>query len=61
MLGLGIGGTFTDFAWAHAHGRLVVAKRPTAPEDPARALLQGLASLATYGPWNRFDHAWLNP
>jgi len=41
-LGVDVGGTFTDFLlWEN--GRLAVHKRPSTPDDPARAVLEGLA------------------
>ena len=40
-LGVDVGGTFTDFLlWEN--GRLSVYKRPSTPDDPARAVLAGL-------------------
>ena len=41
VLGVDVGGTFTDFLlWQD--GRLSVYKRPSTPDDPARAVLAGL-------------------
>lgn len=42
VLGVDVGGTFTDFCFWH-DGRLSVFKRPSTPDDPARAVLEGLA------------------
>jgi N-methylhydantoinase A len=44
ILGVDVGGTFTDFLlWER--GRLRVYKRPSTPDDPARAVLLGLAEM----------------
>ena len=41
LLGVDVGGTFTDFVyWDGA--RLQVAKQPSTPDDPARAVLHGI-------------------
>ena len=45
VLGVDIGGTFTDFVLVDAAGRVRVHKRPTSPADPARAFLDGVAAL----------------
>ncbi len=42
ILGVDIGGTFTDFVLAR-DGELRVFKRPSTPAEPARAVLDGLA------------------
>ncbi len=44
ILGVDIGGTFTDFVAFH-EGRLLVHKQPSTPQDPAAALLAGLAQM----------------
>ncbi|MFN8643500.1 MAG: hydantoinase/oxoprolinase N-terminal domain-containing protein [Candidatus Binatia bacterium] len=44
LVGIDTGGTFTDFVCVGAHG-LRVHKRPSTPEDPARAVLEGLVEL----------------
>jgi N-methylhydantoinase A len=45
-VGVDIGGTFTDFALVDDRdGRLVVHKQLTTPDDPARAVLEGLPVL----------------
>jgi len=45
-VGVDIGGTFTDFVLTtEAQGRLVIGKRLTTPEDPSRAVLDGLHEL----------------
>ena len=46
-VGVDVGGTFTDFyALDEASGRVRVGKRPSTPDDPGRAILQGLAEVA---------------
>ena len=41
LLGVDVGGTFTDFLyWDGAN--LQIAKRPSTPDDPSRAVLDGL-------------------
>jgi N-methylhydantoinase A len=45
-IGIDIGGTFTDFALVdEGGGRLVIHKQLTSPDDPARAVLDGLPVL----------------
>ena len=44
-IGVDTGGTFTDFILVRG-GRVRVHKVPSTPEDPARAILQGLSDLA---------------
>jgi len=45
VLGIDVGGTFTDFLlWQD--GRVSVYKRPSTPEDPARGVLEGLHEMA---------------
>ncbi len=47
-IGVDVGGTFTDFyARNGATGAVRLAKRPSTPDDPVRAILEGLADLAT--------------
>ena len=43
-IGIDTGGTFTDFIWVDAGGRLRLHKQPSTPDDPARAILTGLAA-----------------
>ena len=43
LLGVDVGGTFTDFLYWDGE-RLQVAKRPSTPDDPARAVLEGIAA-----------------
>lgn len=45
-LGVDIGGTFTDFAMADAaRGWTAVHKRLTTPEEPSRAVIEGVAAI----------------
>ncbi len=48
ILGVDIGGTFTDFVLLR-DGRLTVHKLLSTPDDPARALLAGVAALGAPG------------
>jgi N-methylhydantoinase A len=49
-IGVDAGGTFTDFfARDAATGRVVRHKRPSTPDDPSRAILDGLEELAARG------------
>ena len=46
-VGVDVGGTFTDFYAHHrGSGRVRHLKRPSTPDDPARAILSGLSELA---------------
>ena len=50
ILGVDVGGTFTDFLlWRD--GRVEVHKRASTPDDPARAVLEGLAALGAAPDW----------
>lgn len=45
-VGIDVGGTFTDFVlFDPAAGRLVYHKQPSTPDDPSRAVAEGLAAL----------------
>jgi N-methylhydantoinase A len=45
-VGIDVGGTFTDFVvFDEAAGDVTTLKRPSTPDDPARAALDGLAAL----------------
>ncbi len=44
LLGVDVGGTFTDFVLLR-EGRVEIAKRPSTPDDPGRAILNGLAEF----------------
>lgn len=47
IVGVDVGGTFTDFFATDVEtGRAVVHKRPSTPEDPSSAVLTGLQELA---------------
>ena len=47
-VGVDVGGTFTDFYACHREsGRVHVLKRPSTPDDPARAILAGLEELSS--------------
>ncbi len=39
------GGTFTDFIW-YENETLLIHKRPSTPTDPAKAVIEGIASIA---------------
>lgn len=46
IVGVDIGGTFTDFALLNPQsGELYIGKRLTTPDDPSRALMQGIDEL----------------
>ena len=46
LIGVDVGGTFTDFhAVNTADGRVVPHKRPSTPDDPSRAILDGLDAI----------------
>jgi N-methylhydantoinase A len=44
VLGVDVGGTFTDFYYWRA-GRLRTHKRPSTPDNPARAVIEGIAEM----------------
>ena len=47
-IGVDVGGTFTDFyALDEAGGAVHAGKRPSTPDNPARAIIEGLLALAT--------------
>jgi N-methylhydantoinase A len=46
ILGVDTGGTFTDFYLIADDRAVAVYKRPSTPDDPARAILEGLAEIA---------------
>ena len=46
ILGVDIGGTFTDFSLIDDKGNIALWKQATTPKDPAIAVKKGLASLA---------------
>ncbi len=45
-IGVDIGGTFTDFTVVDEQGRFTLYKEPTTPDEPTRAIEQGLAAVA---------------
>ena len=45
-IGVDIGGTFTDFTVARENGELLLWKQDSTPDDPGRAVVQGLAAVA---------------
>src|SRR3990172_2596276 len=45
LLGIDIGGTFTDFVLVDDAGRLHLHKRLTTPDDPARSVGEGVREL----------------
>ena len=48
MVGVDVGGTFTDFyVLDETHGAVITGKRPSTPDNPARAIIDGLQSLAS--------------
>lgn len=56
MVGIDIGGTFTDVAAMEMDSReLRIAKVPSEPGDPTRAVMAGLAELAQAVPGFRFS------
>lgn len=63
IVGVDIGGTFTDFAMLNPQsGELYIGKRLTTPDDPSRALLQGIDELCKragirYSNFDRVSHA----
>ena len=47
-IGVDVGGTFTDFhALDEATGAVFTGKRPSTPDNPARAIVEGLQALAS--------------
>ena len=56
VLGVDVGGTFTDFLlWEE--GELRIHKRPSTPDDPARAVIEGLEELGATGTFLASDGA----
>lgn len=45
-VGVDVGGTFTDFVFVDAAGRVAYHKVPSTPDDPGRAILAGLEEAA---------------
>jgi N-methylhydantoinase A len=46
VVGIDIGGTFTDFSVVNDQGRIVLWKEATTPKEPAEGVRQGLRNLA---------------
>lgn len=47
IVGVDVGGTFTDFSAVNDRtGEVHVFKRPSTPDDPSRAVLEGLREMA---------------
>ena len=44
LLGVDVGGTFTDFVFLD-QGEIRIAKRPSTPDDPGRAIIDGLSEF----------------
>lgn len=48
MVGVDVGGTFTDFyAFENTTGQIARHKRPSTPDDPGRAIVEGLMELCS--------------
>ena len=50
VVGIDVGGTFTDFAVAFPDDGLVFHKEPSEPQDPSLAVQRGLQALMTRQP-----------
>ena len=46
LIGIDVGGTFTDLVSVDEVGRVVIAKSPSTPEDPSIGVVEGLTRLA---------------
>ena len=46
VIGIDVGGTFTDIVVATADGTTIIAKAPTTPSDQCSGVLHGLARAA---------------
>ena len=58
LIGCDTGGTFTDFVMSDpCRGKLVTAKVASTPDDPSRAILQGLDLLCQGRPLDALFHA----
>jgi N-methylhydantoinase A len=49
VIGIDVGGTFTDFVAADPNGVLTFHKEPSTPDDPSLAVERGLAALRDSG------------
>ena len=45
IIGIEVGGTFTDLVMANVDGSLTVHKLPSTPSDPSVAAVEGLKAL----------------
>ena len=45
ILGVDIGGTFTDFSLLDGNGEITLWKESTTPDDPARGVMIGIEGL----------------
>src|SRR5436853_933715 len=50
-VGVDTGGTFTDFVF-EAEGELRIFKLPSTPDDPSRAIIEGLGRIAAATGWH---------
>jgi N-methylhydantoinase A len=55
LIGIDVGGTFTDCVLVDARGRSIVEKTFTTPEDPSKGVMNGLEKLATAAGLSRTD------
>lgn len=49
IVGVDVGGTFTDFVFLRRNGEVVVRKWASTPDDPSRSILQGLRAAQEEG------------
>src|SRR6185369_8827956 len=49
MIGVDVGGTFTDFIFLDTEGRLTAHKRLSTPRDPSASILEGLQEAQAEG------------
>lgn len=57
VIGIDVGGTFTDFVLSEPGGTLVLHKEPSTPDEPALAVEQGLLALRSRSESFRRDGA----
>ena len=56
VLGVDVGGTFTDFSILDdATGEVHIHKRPSTPDDPSRAIIEGFRELIGQAPVDKAD------
>src|SRR5438874_8333913 len=55
VLGVDTGGTFTDFCLIADDGAVSIYKAPSTPDDPARAILDGLDQALSSGDGSALD------